>query len=309
MRHTLTLSVALGILFLGGCGKKTDDLKVAQDIAQGSALPSGLQAMKEQKGVSAGKNAGSNAPGYVMQPLEEQMRVYQAEVEKKRALLERSKQRQQEYTMRAESIAENLARTEARLHNLQKVASMLEKEPQKLAQMPRPAGSFGDSSEFAAATGFNSDLQPMRQATGDLAGKNFNTANLSEIKPAEFAVAASPSKSPWSTVSAETKPLKPVPSSPRRRQAGERWEAPLAATEPKILLCEGEGADSRIMLNIGKNDKALPGMLYEATGAGGERNVLIVTEVHGSNSMARLLPQHAGGGLKPGISIKNISAP
>lgn len=326
MAYVKLLSAAVAVLMLGGClglskEEKDKNAKLAIDEAMTDSVPSTLK--NKSKTLSKKNKSGlNNTPSYVMSPLEEQLKTYKEEKRKKEELLSMSKTKAREYAMRTSSIAENLERTEARIRKLENVIALIGDNPRTLDR-PGATGSelAYNTQDQGMSGGFNSNELPALGQESPLSGGSMDSFKtdgdssfpVNDLAPSSFGSEGKrgESISPWASVSDVAPRSTSVNSDgPEFTDTpGNVWKSKPIVKKTKvakIVVCDSDGMDSNLMINLGQKDGVRAGMLYEVEGTNGSKNVLVITKVHGSNSLASVHPQWAGGGLKRGLEITRI---
>lgn len=328
---------ALGVsLLLSGCAgsdaKKKDEGQVGIDEAESASVPKKLRdkllgSSSDESEVT--KNAiGAN---YLMGPLDTQLQQLKVQAEADRKSLSTSKEQADEFRRRTEETQASLRRTEEKIVKVEKIIRMLNDNPNALdgnlgltheattlAGVPA-LNEAGPMNDEMSALGANSPLKggpgtSFQSPENSLPRNELNVPDRSGAQPQNsLAPLVAPVAPGWniggqSSLSplSDTQAIEGPELTESANAVWKEKSAPLKTEEGKILLCDGEGAGMEFMISLGKKDGLTEGMLFEATGANHEKNVLVVTRVYNANSEAKLHPRFASGGLKDGIPLKKL---
>ncbi len=306
----------------GGSDDKKDDGKASIEEARKYGLPESLKDNIDKNGLA--KSGGE------LNPLEQELQTLKEKAEKDRKMLSMNTDKAEEYKRRAEELSSSLRATEAKISRVNRIISMINDNPDMLTA-PSSTGSsdsvndvpkIGASGPLGSKPSFSNELPALGAApSGILSGgkpapyNDFSPASTPAAPEVKKKEVLTPVKPRWGFAPPSDNPALAVDgpefTEERAPVADNKWagRAVSAATsDGKILLSDGSGPDSEYIISLGKNHDISEGMLFEATGSNGKRNVLVVTRVYKANAEAKLHPRYAAGGLKTGDSIHKLTS-
>lgn len=323
------------------------DDKVGIDEAKSAKAPSKIERLIGAGKSEESKKTTTASSNYMQGPLETELEKLKAQAEADRNSLKQVREQSDEFKRRTQETETSLKRTEEKMAKVQRVINMLNDDPNALdnnvslkkeiaSEVP---GLGGDS---GTGTGFGNSLPTLsgKNSASPLAGGPGTDADIPDSalprngmkvngKKSAAALDSAPvstglSPEPGALTPAQgwgnsnAKSLAPV-SAPAFNESPELTEktsapgvwseknVPSAQPEGRVLVIDGSAGSITAMISLGKKDGLTEGMLFEASGAGGQKSILVVTKVYDTNALAKLHPRYAKNGVQEGASLKKIA--
>lgn len=327
--------------------KSTKDGLVSVDDAKTADVPSKLSrkilgdksdAKDDSKKKTAG--AGGNGGNYMMGPLENELERLKTQAAADRTKLTQVRSQSDELVRQTKETEESLRKAEEKIAKVQRVIGMLNEDPNALdnnsslkkelaSTVPGigEAGPLGDGMPSLGQNGSAPQTSPLTggPATGIDSPDSSLPRNGINVQPAPARKKDAPLTQPSTKEFSAPKSapaagsLAPLSAAPSFGEGPELKETslngvwaernvPSAPADGKILVLEGAGPGMMVMIDRGSKDGITEGMLYEVKGAGGEKNILVVTKVYETNSITKVHRQYNGAGLQEGLPLKKASS-
>ncbi len=338
--HMIAAGAFSAALMLAGClnDKSSKDDIVSVDDAKKASVPSKLtQKLKGDNGKKDAAATDKLGGTYMMGPLETELERLKAQADTDRKNLSQVSEKSAELVRQTRETQDSLKKTEEKIAKVQRVIGMLNEDPNALdrdsslkKEIASTVPGIGDTAPLGdnlPALGQSSPASAPQ--TSPLTGgpatdidspdsslpRNGISVNSRKSNSAALTPPATQSLTPAKTATASGSSLSPLsaPSfgdGPELKEASGVWQersVPSAPAEGKILVLEGSGSGMTIMIDRGSKDGLAEGMLFEATGVNGEKNILVVTKVYETNAITKLNRKSSGAGLTEGTPLRKTA--